>query len=304
MGFGRKKRKRQLKNFSLVKKLIFIVGLLLFVNLAVLGYFFLIAAPPEDNLRVIFLDIGQGDAALIQTPGGHNILVDGGPDKNIIYKLDKYIPINNRKIDLMVLTHFGLDHLSGLVEVLKRYPVKQVAGNGLKDFTSAALEWGETVKQKNIPQQTVDAPQQIALDNKEVLMDFFWPVQSRIKGLNGDDNFASVVFKLTYGDNSFLFTGDADKEVERILTESGYDLSAEVLKVGHHGSKYSSGLDFLQSVKPRYGVISVGENSFSHPSLRILTNLKQVAAEILRTDELGDIIFFSDGEKLGLTFKK
>jgi len=280
------------------KILIFTIGIFLLINLIVLGYWFGLfnGNVPEDSLRVVFLNIGQGDAALIQT-SQQNILVDGGPDKNIIYKLDKYIPFYNREIDLMILTHLDSDHLTGLVEVLKRYSVKKIISNGLKNYDSIALEWERVIQDKNIPQQIIDIPLSIELDS-QTTMKFLWPSQDLIKESKGDDNFTSLVFKLIHENNSFLFMGDVPKEVEEILVEKEKDLKADVLKAGHHGSKYSSTMEFLNKVKPKYGIISCGENSFGHPSLRVLKNLENIGAEILRTDQLGDIIFLSDGENL------
>jgi len=287
-----------------LKILIFTIGLLLLINLIILGYWFILfnGNVLEDDLRVVFLNIGQGDAALIQT-SQQNILVDGGPDKNIIYKLDKYIPFYNREIDLMILTHLDADHLIGLVEVLKRYSVEKVIHNGLKNYDSIALEWEKLIFEKNISQQIVDIPLNIKLD-EQVLIEFLWPSQDLIKESKGDDNFTSLVFKLTHGNNKFLFTGDIPKEVEEVLILTEKDLKADVLKAGHHGSKYSSTMEFLSKVKPKYGVISCGENNFGHPSLRVLKNLENVGAEILRTDQLGDIIFLSDGQHLMLTSEK
>ena len=287
-----------------LKILIFTIGLLLLINLIILGYWFILfnGNVLEDDLRVVFLNIGQGDAALIQT-SQQNILVDGGPDKNIIYKLDKYIPFYNREIDLMILTHLDADHLTGLVEVLKRYSVKKVIHNGLKNYDSIALEWEKLIFEKNIFQQIVDIPLNIKLD-EQVLIEFLWPSQDLIKESKGDDNFTSLVFKLTHGNNKFLFTGDIPKEVEEVLILTEKDLKADVLKAGHHGSKYSSTMEFLSKVKPKYGVISCGENNFGHPSLRVLKNLENIGAEILRTDQLGDIIFLSNGRNLKLTSEK
>ena len=286
------------------KILIFTIGILLLINLIILGYWFVLfnGNVPEDNLRVVFLNIGQGDAVLIQT-SQQNILVDGGPDKNIIYKLDQYIPFYNREIDLMILTHSDSDHLTGLVEVLKRYSVEKIINNGLKNYDSIALEWERLIQEKNIPQQIVDLPLNIELD-EQTLIEFLWPSQDLIKESKGDDNFTSLVFKLIHGNNEFLFTGDVPKEVEEILIATEKDLKADVLKAGHHGSKYSSTMEFLSKVKPKYGVISCGENNFGHPSLRVLKNLENVGAEILRTDQLEDIIFSSDGQELTLTFEK
>jgi len=287
-----------------LKILIFTIGLLLLINLIILGYWFILfnGNVLEDDLRVVFLNIGQGDAALIQT-SQQNILVDGGPDKNIIYKLDKYIPFYNREIDLMILTHLDADHLIGLVEVLKRYSVEKVIHNGLKNYDSIALEWEKLIFEKNISQQIVDIPLNIKLD-EQVLIEFLWPSQDLIKESKGDDNFTSLVFKLTHGNNKFLFTGDIPKEVEEVLILTEKDLKADVLKAGHHGSKYSSTMEFLSKVKPKYGVISCGENNFGHPSLRVLKNLENIGAEILRTDQLGDIIFLSNGRNLKLTSEK
>ena len=287
-----------------LKILIFTIGLLLLINLIILGYWFILfnGNVLENDLRVVFLNIGQGDAALIQT-SQQNILVDGGPDKNIIYKLDKYIPFYNREIDLMILTHLDSDHLTGLVEVLKRYSVEKVIHNGLKNYDSIALEWEKLILEKNIPQQIVDISLNIKLD-EQVLIEFLWPSQDLIKESKGDDNFTSLVFKLTHGNNKFLFTGDIPKEAEEVLISTEKDLKADVLKAGHHGSKYSSTMEFLSKVKPKYGVISCGENNFGHPSLRVLKNLENIGAEILRTDQLGDIIFLSDGQHLILTSEK
>lgn len=283
------------------KIIFYSVAVLLFANLVFLGYgIFLKGDVPADGLKVIFLNIGQGDAILIRDSQSRNILIDGGPDRNIIYHLDQYIPFYDREIDLMVSTHADSDHLTGLVEVLWRYRVKKILDNGLKSFSPAGEEWDKLIREKNVAQQTVDAPLSLVWDEQTVL-EFIWPQQDIIKSSESDDNFASLVFKLKHGENSFLFTGDATKEVEESLIDAGYNLSADVLKVGHHGSKYSSGLDFLKLVNPEHSVISVGENSFGHPSLRVLTNLKEIGTKILRTDEQGDVVFLSDGEELRLT---
>ncbi len=286
------------------KVIVYIVAGLLFINLTFLGYghFFLKSGVPQGHLRVVFLDVGQGDAILVQSFQGYNVLIDGGPDKDVIYRLDQYVPFYNRRIDLLISTHEDLDHITGLVEVLKRYKVKKILTNGLKNFSPAAMEWEKLIKQKNIPRQVIDAPLDVILD-KQTFLQFFWPQQELTKDLKGDDNFASLVFKLKHGNNRFLFTGDADKKTEEELIKLGCDLKADVLKVGHHGSKYSSDIDFLRLIEPKYGVLSVGENNpFGHPSLRVLKNLEEVNVKILRTDQMGDIVFLSDGKNLSLTF--
>jgi len=288
-----------------IKKIYFIIIILFLFVLIFLGYYYFLTETfiPKDSLRIVFLNIGQGDAILIQDSYGYNILIDGGPSREIIYKLDKYIPFYKRKIDLMILTHFGLDHVTGLTEVLSRVPVKKVMFHGLKAYTPASLKFAELIYKKNIPFEVIDAPQRIEL-KQDVLFDFFWPEQEAIYKRKGDDNFTSLVFKLDYKGKRILFTGDATDKVEEELIKRDYDLKSEILKLGHHGSKYSTTLDFLKLVNPEYGVISVGENNFGHPNLRVLKNLEKQGAKILRTDQLGDIIFLIDGQKLSLTTKK
>jgi len=289
--FNRNKSKKS-------NKLIFAIGILLFINLIILGYFFFLVSPISTELRVVFLDVGQGDAILIQTPQ-QNILIDGGPDKNIIRKLDQYIPLTKRHIDLMVLTHPDGDHLTGLVEVLQRWPVNAVVESGIKSFSPAYIEFSSLIEFKNIERHIINTPQRIVFEN-DLFFDFLWPFsQELIANNEGDCNFLSLVAMLNYKENNFLLTGDATQETEEELISQGLNLKADVLKAGHHGSKYSSSMDFLKEVEPEYTIISVGkDNSFGHPSLRVLDNLRKINTKALRTDEKGDIIFESNGQKL------
>ena len=279
-------------------KTILIVGTLLFISLIILGYFLFFVSPLSTELRVVFLDVGQGDAILIQT-AQQNILIDGGPDKNIIKKLDQYIPLTKRHIDLMILTHPDGDHLIGLVEVLRRWSVGAVVESGIKSFSPAYIEFNSLIESKNIKRYIINTPQKMVLKDN-LFFDFLWPFSKElIKDNEGDCNFLSLVAMLDYEDNDFLLTGDATEETEKELMLQELDLKADVLKVGHHGSKYSSGLNFLKEVKPEYAIISVGEdNSFGHPSLRVLDNFRKVNTEVLRTDKKGDIIFLSNGQTL------
>ena len=278
--------------------LIFVIGILLFVNLVILGYSLFFISPLSTELRVVFLDVGQGDAILVQT-AQQNILIDGGPDKNIIKKLDQYIPLTKRHIDLMILTHPDGDHLIGLVEVLRRWSVGAVVESGIKSFSPAYIEFNSLIESKNIKRYIINTPQKMVLKDN-LFFDFLWPFSKElIKDNEGDCNFLSLVAILDYEDNDFLLTGDATEETEKELMLQELDLKADVLKVGHHGSKYSSGLNFLKEVKPEYAIISVGEdNSFGHPSLRVLDNFRKVNTEVLRTDKKGDIIFLSNGQTL------
>lgn len=291
----------------ILKISILIVFGLLIINLFLIGYFLFSQNRneikenlTESNLKVIFLDIGQGDASLIQTPNGHNILIDGGPDRGIIYKLDKYISIINRKIDLMILTHPDPDHLNGLIEVVKRYPVSQIFYTGVRDPDESYKTWQNLIYQKQIPLKIVDKKQIIEID-EEVFLEFLWPQKSLVNQSFKDNNPSSIVNKLIFGQVKFLFTGDIDKEVENEIIKLNENLEVDVLKVAHHGSKNSTSIDFLKKVRPKYGVISSGRgNKFGHPSFRVLYNLEKAGVEILRTDKMGDIIFTTDGNNLEL----
>jgi len=300
------------KKIRLIDWLIVGVAGLLVFNLAFLIYFYLIEkneiqvqAPvfitQKNNLKIIFLDIGQGDAILIQTEDNKNILIDGGPDKGIIYKLDQYIPFYQRQIDLMILTHPDPDHLNGLVEVLKRYQVERVFYNGVEDSDLSYKEFLREIEEKKIKNEIVWFGKNFEFGNGKI--EVLYPFEN-LSGKNfKNDNEASIVFKFIYGKIDILFTGDATQNVEKQLIAKGIDLSANVLKVAHHGSKNSSGLEFLEMVRPIYSVISVGQNKFGHPSLRVLKNLEKIKTKILRTDQLGDIIFETDGEDLKLKTK-
>lgn len=284
---------------------IYIIGGLLIVNLVVAGYGTIIVdVHSSGDLRVIFLDVGQGDAILIQTPEGKNILIDGGPDKSIIYKLDSYIPIIDRTIDIIIATHADIDHITGLVEVLRRYEVKSVLDNGLIGYTPAYYQWQRAMSEKNISRISVDAPDELVIED-DIILYLLWPDQDVVTDEDADRNFASVVAKLVYNNASFLFTGDATIETEEMLLKAGSDISADVLKAGHHGSKYSSSIEFINAVKPVYGIISSGkDNTFDHPSLRALKNLEVVGAQSLRTDQDGDILFITHGERLEMRTEK
>lgn len=303
-----------IKKYNLEKKskisnrasiIFYTIGGVLIIALVFIGYWtVLVDVNTSGDLRVIFLDVGQGDAILIQTPEGKNILIDGGPDKSIIYKLDSYIPITDRTIDIMIATHADLDHITGLAEVLGRYKVDIVLDNGLSGSGPAYYQWQRLINQYNISRIAVDAPDELVVED-DIMLYLLWPDQEVIIEQEADRNFASVTAKLVYNDVSFLFTGDATIETEEILIAKGIDLDADVLKAGHHGSKYSSSIEFVQAVNSDYGIISAGkDNTYGHPSLRVLKNLDVVGAQILRTDINGDILFTTDGERLEVKIEK
>ena len=277
-----------------INQVIGLVTLLVLANLILIIYFFPFSTQ-KGKLQVVFLDIGQGDAILIQTPNGKNILIDGGPDRTIIYKLSSYIPQNRRRIDLMILTHPDVDHLTGLIEVLKYWDVKNVIYNGAEDDDPIYQQWQNLIRAKNIPIFAIRKEQIVRIE-KDLYFDFFWPDKDMRGQYFDNDNFYSLVMKLNFKNNSILFMGDAEKDVEEELIGRNINLRADILKVAHHGSKNATSLKFLEKVRPVYAVVSVGkDNPFGHPSFRVISNLKRMGINILRTDKIGDIIFRSNG---------
>lgn len=261
----------------------------------------------QHNLEVVFLNVGQGDSILIKTPAGQNILVDGGPDSTVLAKLGHYLPFYNHQIDLMVLTHPHADHVSGLVEVLKRYKVKQILGTGVGHTSPEYLQWLKLIKEKKIKFIQAAGPRQIVFEDSnqqtpKVIFDLLYPQINISNNQFADLNDSSIVSKLTFGQNSFLLMGDMSIAGEQELLASNIDLKSDVLKVGHHGSKYSSLPEFLAKVKPKFGIIQSGVgNKFGHPHWRTLRNLQKTSIQILRNDQLGDIDFKSDSKTISWT---
>ncbi len=253
---------------------------------------------PTKNLEVDYLDVGQGDAELIKTPAGQNILIDGGPDSSVIRRLGENLAWWDKKIDLMILTHPHDDHVTGSIDVLKRYQVKQILYTGAVNNAPNYLSWLEQVRNKKIKMVIIDRPQTINLA-ENCQLQIIYPLTSFLDRTMNNLNNSSIVMRLVYGQSSFLFLGDMEKEVEQELLANKTGVGAEVLKVAHHGSDSSSNQDFLAAVKPEIAVIEVGkENDFGHPSLRVIKRLERVGAKIIRTDRDGTVKLISDGEKI------
>jgi competence protein ComEC len=247
----------------------------------------------SDLLEVTFFDVGQGDAIFIKTPNGRQVLIDGGPDRTVLEKLNQVMPFYDRDIDLIILTHPETDHLTGLVEVLEYYQVGHILTSGIKKDTIVYQKWQDLVKEKNIPLTIAQAGQKVILQN-EVILEILWPEQSLIKSFTKKPNNVSVVSRLAYRQAEILLTGDIEKEIERQLLNQGWHLESDILKIPHHGSKTSSSYHFINAVNPQIAVISVGANNrYGHPHAVVLERLKNSA--IYRTDKNGDIRISTDG---------
>ena len=247
------------------------------------------------NLEVTFFDVGQGDAIFIETPLGHQILIDGGPDSTVIERLGKEMSFYDRTLDLMVLTHPDHDHIAGLIEVLKRYRVENILWTGVLKDSAEYKEWQRLIQEEGAKIYIAQALQRLSLDQPRLSLDILYPFESFEGKTVSNTNNTSVVVRLVYAQNSFLFTGDAYKSVERNLLGKGIDV--DILKVSHHGSKTSSAEEFIKEVSPDIAVISAGrDNSYGHPNQETLDILTKYDINILRTDLDGNVKITSNGK--------
>lgn len=262
----------------------------------------------RDFLTVAFLDVGQGDAIFIESPDGKQILIDGGANGQVLRRLGKIMPFYDRTIDMVVLTHPDQDHVGGLPVVLENYKINFVLESGIFSDNKTYEEFEKIIKEKGVQKILAEKGLKIPLcnlvdsqlpQNCQTYLEVLFPV-SDIDIKNFETNTASVILKLTHYKKTFLFTGDSPQGIENFLVQSlGDYLDVDVLKLGHHGSKTSTSDLFLGFVSPDYTIASVGkDNSYGHPHKEVVDLLENFNIPLLRTDEVGDIIFKSDGESL------
>lgn len=247
-------------------------------------------------LTVAFLDVGQGDAIFIETQDGVQMLIDGGAGNAVLRELSKQMPIGDRDLDIVLATHSDKDHIGGLVDVLKRYEVDNIIVTNNKNDTTVSEAFDLAVSHEKTNLQIVSTGYQFALGASTSLM-IFSPLGD---ASNWETNTASIVAKLKYGDIEFMLTGDAPISIEEYLVKTyGVDLESEVLKLGHHGSRTSSGEKFLDTVKPKYGIVLAGkDNTYGHPHSEVVENLQKRNINILNTADSGAIVFKSDGKEV------
>jgi competence protein ComEC len=281
------------------KIVLFILGFLFLANF--FAWIVVFDLRSHKFLEVIFFNVGQGDSVFIETPTRHQILIDGGPSSKIIEKLAKEIPFWDRSIDLIILTHPEKDHLTGFLEVLKRYKVENILWTGIIRDIPEYKEWLNLLEKEKGNVKIAKAGEKISCKNCQWKIEVFYPFESLEGEEFEDSNNTSIVSKLIFGNSSFLFTGDIYKDVEESLTLTPFDLNSKILKVAHHGSKTSSSEKFLERVLPEIAVISVGENKYGHPNKEVLEILKKYGIRVLRTDREGDIKIISNGKRYGVS---
>lgn len=242
------------------------------------------------NLRVDFLDVGQGDAILLNLPQGTRILVDAGPDNLVLNQISEVLPWWEHKIDYVVISHYHADHILGLIELLNKYEIGEILTTAHQpdDFLYNILI--NKLKKKNIPIVFVATGQTFAFE-KNISVQVI-----SAENNNKDYNNNSLVLKLNYLQSSILLTGDLTQYLEDKLIKSDFDLQSDLLKVAHHGSRYSSSQEFLAKIQPKFCVISVGEdNDFQHPHLETLARLSSFGCKIYLTQDFGNLSWQSTG---------
>jgi len=299
----------------------FKIRLLILIILLFGVIFALYAAFREERkgiLTVAFLNIGQGDAIFIEAPSGNQVLIDGGPSKAILRELSKVMPFYDRSIDVVLATHADQDHVGGLPDVLNKYDVNIFMETGVPGESSSYKELEKIIEEKsqglplgNLKGETLKkilARRGMEVDLGEgAILQVLFPDRDP-SGM--ETNTSSIVARLVYGENEFLFTGDSPQAIENYLVSvsqgqplkvvpEGLPLTSDVLKAGHHGSKTSSSAAFVSAVSPEYVVISAGkDNRYGHPNQEVLDIITNFGAKILRTDLSGRIVFKSDGVNL------
>jgi competence protein ComEC len=268
--------------------------------------------PPRPGvLSVYFLDVGQGDAALIVSPTGKTVLIDGGPPAATEQLVSRLRELVSGPLDLVLLTHPHLDHLGGLARVLQTLGARRFMDPGFDHPSEAYRKLlevvGQEVGQVLVPTPNPSAPETLLTIGlgEDTTLTILWPrhpLEAFLTRTRSDANSNSIVARLTHGKTAFLFTGDAEPETEAHLLKKPLDFTSTVLKVAHHGSRHSSSARFLAAVQPQAAVISCGRNNdYGHPAQETLRRLESSGAHIFRTDQQGEVLAVSDGATIRLT---
>ncbi|MBI4090264.1 MAG: MBL fold metallo-hydrolase [Candidatus Kerfeldbacteria bacterium] len=250
----------------------------------------------DGGWRLIALDVGQGDAILLQTPDGSDVLVDGGPDERVVERLTKFMSPSDRTLELVVLTHPDADHVGGLPAVAEHFRIERVLETAVRSPSRADRTWEAALDAQQTVRLKAASGQAMTIGGVEITV--LWPPADTPADAE-PRNDTSVVLHLRYGEVDILLTGDISSDVEQRLVATGVLPDVEVLKVPHHGSISSSSQEFLDALKPETAVISVGRNNrYGHPHPVVLRRLERRGIEVRRTDVDGDVVLTVDGNGL------
>ena len=254
----------------------------------------------EEKMSVHIIDVGKADSIYINS-GDKNILVDAG-DIDTSNKVLEYLKKRDvKKLDLVVVSHPHKDHIGGMRDIINEIQIERFM---MPEVPDDIIPTGKTYESMllALDKNNIKVDKPICGDSFKI-GDMELNILSPSKQYDKLNN-NSIVIKLKYGNKSFLLTGDAEKEAENDIIRSGYDLKADVLKVGHHGSKTSSTQNFLNAVSPKYAAISVGENNKNLPRYSVVSRIEQSNIKIFRTDINGDIVFITDGNNINVKVEK
>lgn len=247
----------------------------------------------RNELKIVFLDVGQGDAIYIEAPNGNQMIIDGGPDGSILRELGEVMPFFDRSIDVLMVSNPDADHFAGFVDVLERFEVGYVIEPGTKSETKVYALFEEKIKEEPASKIIVRRGMKIDLGSGVVFTVLF--PDRDVSGVTPNDG--SIIGKLTYGETSIMFTGDTTEKIEEYLVSlDGALLDSDLLKVAHHGSHTSSAEDFVRAVSPTAAIISAGEgNRYGHPHADVLNTFEKFGIEVFGTYEKGRVTILSDG---------
>lgn len=246
------------------------------------------------TLKVHYIDVGQGDSIFIELPDGKTALIDAGEIEYGSVVTNYIKNLNYQKIDYIFATHPHSDHIGGMTKVVNSFDIGSIYMPNVSNNTTFYLNLLKSIEAKNKKIKVAVASKNV-ISTEDLNLKILAPADKEYEELNN----YSIVLKLTYKEKSFIFMADAEYDSEMDLLNKNYDLKADVLKVGHHGSTSSTNYNFLKKVNPKIAVISVGENNdYGHPKEKILEKLKEIKAKIYRTDLNGNIVITTDGNKL------
>lgn len=254
----------------------------------------------EGTLKVSFLDVGQGDSTLIETPTGTQVLIDGGVDSRVLTELSHTLGFFDKDIDMIIATHPDGDHIGGLIDVLMRYDVRTIVMTENENDTPIAEAFQKMVTEEGAKVIYARKGQVYDLGSGEAgstTLSILFPDHDPT---NLESNMSSIVARLSYGESSYLLTGDSPIEIEEYLVgQMGSALMSDVLKVGHHGSRTSTSENFITTVSPTYGIISAGkDNSYGHPHKEVVDRLTEHNVIQKNTADEGSIASETDGETI------
>lgn len=281
-------------------KIIFLVVVL---SIGLMSLYLIVSHVIPSKLRVSFLDVGQGDAILIQTPSGRSVLIDGGATNIILARIASEMSYFDNDIDVMVATHPDADHVTGLIPVLEKYKIAMVVVSPVEGSTKVFDDLNVHISDEHADVYVAHAGDVIDFHDGVIAQILYPPLSYR--GKKSDTNDASVSMVITYGDESFLLTGDLPSNDESKLITESLPKNITVYKVGHHGSKYSSGEHLLSYIKPEYAVVSAGkDNKYGHPNPEAIERLQKYSQEIISTIDKGTISFITDGRMIEVETSK